>query len=363
MKTKKFGSIVLPVIGQGAGGGNSSGDSHWIETLRYGIELGINLIDTAEDYGDGHSEEIVGKAISGQREKVFVATKFSPEHSRYDDVIKALEGSLRRLNTDYVDLYQIHWPNPSIPLKETLDALATLKASGKVINVGVCNFSLDNLIEAQKLFEGRIFSNQVEYNLCDRTIEKNIIPYSQQNEIAVLAYNPSYHGRISLRDILNKLAKKYEKTPVQIILNWLALQPNVILLQGTKSLEHVKQNAMSINFTMEEEDIETISRISEEKVVHVHVDKIRVIITNSKILYTTMEEALLNRLNLQPSIHDLAKDILSNKILKPVRLVQTTDPSGKYEYDLIRGKIRFWAWIIAYGKEVPITAYINDFPY
>jgi len=363
MKMRRFGSAILPAIGQGAGGTSPCSDSDRIKALQYGIEIGLNLIDTAEDYGDGHSEEIVGRAITGRREKVFVATKFSPEHSHYDDVIKALEGSLKRLNTDYVDLYQIHWPNLSVPVKETLYALATLKASGKIKYIGVSNFSLDNLIEAQKLFEGEIFSNQIEYNLCERAIEEDIIPYSQQNKIAVLAYNPLYRGRITVRYLLDTLAKKYEKTSVQVILNWLTLKPNVIPIQASNNLEHIKQNAISIDFTMEKKDIETINRVSESKIFQVSTEKIRVIITDSKIKYTTIEDALLNKLNLQPNIHELAKDILTKKILKPIRLVPTTDSNGRYKYDLIRGKMRFWAWILAYGKDKPIPAYVNDFPY
>lgn len=360
MKTKRFGNIVIPAIGQGAGGGDGSSDSHRIKVLRYGIELGMNLIDTAEAYGDGHSEEVVGKAIMEQREKVFVATKFSSEHNRYNDVIRALEGSLRRLNTDYVDLYQIHWPNPTIPLKETIDALTALKASGKVINVGVCNFSLDNLIEAQTLFDGKIFSNQIEYNLCDRIIENDIIPYSEQNEIAILAYNPLYQRRTSVQAILNKLAMKYDKTPVQIILNWLVSHTTVIPLQGTMSLEHTKENALAADFTMVEEDIVTINRFCMTKAVEVPTDRIRVVATDSKILCATMKEALENRFNLEPSPQELARDILDHGLLKPVRLIPSTDATGRYDYDLIRGQIRYWAWIIAHGSEVPIAAYINE---
>jgi len=360
---KKLGntSVEIPAIGQGAGGNDNYSDSHRIKVLRYGIELGMNLIDTAEAYGDGHSEEVVGKVIAGQREKVFVATKFSPEHNRYNDVIRALEGSLRRLKTDYVDLYQIHWPNPTVPLRETVDALSSLKASGKVINIGVCNFSLDNLIEAQTMLDGKIVSNQVEYNLFGRTIEKDILPYSEQNGMAVLAYNPLYRGGTSLQAILDKLAMKYYKTPVQIILNWLVSHTVVIPLQGTMSLEHVKENALAADFTMEEEDIKMISQISMQEVVEVPTDRIRVVATDSKLLVATMEEALENRLSLEPSPQELAKDILENGILKPVRLMPSTDTTGRYDYDLLRGQIRYWAWVIAYKGKKPIPAIIEEF--
>ena len=360
LKTLGDTSTQISAIGQGAGGHDDLNEKQRIEVLRYGIEMGMTLIDTAEDYGDGLSEEIVGKAIAGQRENVFVATKFSPEHNRYNDVIRALEGSLRRLNTDYVDLYQIHWPNSAVPLGETIDALVTLKNLGKVIHVGVCNFSLANLMEAQMVFDGRIVSEQVEYNLFDRYIENDVMPYCEENGMFIMAYNPLYRRNALMENTLNEFAAKYDKTPAQIILNWLVSHPPVVPLVGGVTIQHIKENATAADFTIGEEDLAILDQIHKPKVVEVPTDRIRVIVTDSKVLYTTMEDALENTMNLEPSVPELASDILKNGILKPPRLVPTAVPDGKYDYDLIRGKMRFWAWIMAYGPDVPIPAYIGE---
>jgi len=362
MKTIKFDDFNIPVISQGVGGGSDYSDDERIKSIEYGIDLGMNFIDTAEAYEDGHSEELLGKAIQGKREDVYVATKVSPENCRYSQVLKAIDRSLKRLRTDYIDLYQIHWPNPAIPLEETLKAFEEIMASGKIKKVGLSNFSLDDFIKAQKIFDGKIFSNQVEYNISERSIESDFIPYSKNNHIPILAYNPLYLGSRSVRNILSKLSERYEKTPFQIIINFLVQNTNIIILQGARSFEHIKQNAEAIDFEFDDTDLIELKEISKTKIVEVIPSQVRVIITDSNILYTTIEEALQNKLNLEPSIQDLSENIIKEGLLKPIRLVPTTDKSGICKYNLIRGKMRFWAWVLAYGEQ-PIPAIINDFPY
>ena len=222
MRYKELGKdhIKIPVIGQGCmgiGGYFSKDlreDDRQVRALRFGIELGMTLIDTAEVYGNGHSEELVGKAIQGMRDKVFVATKFSPEHNSYDDVLSSAEGSLRRLKTDYIDLYQIHWPNPNIPIDETMKAMDKLLRDGKIRYVGVSNFSIRELKEAEAAFSGSaIASVQTEYNLFDRSIEDDILPYCQKKNIITIAYSPLDQGKIcsgsEKTKVFEKIAEKY----------------------------------------------------------------------------------------------------------------------------------------------------------
>jgi len=180
----------VPAVGQGCMGiggylsrDDSRAESH-VTALKTGIELGMNFIDTAEDYGAGHSEELVGRAIKGIRDKVFIATKVSPQNLHSSDLLQSAEGSLRRLGTDYIDLYQIHWPNSQILIEETMSAMTRLLEEGKIRYIGVSNFSLSELKEAQRaLPRQKIISTQVEHSLMDRTIEVDTLPYCERNGI------------------------------------------------------------------------------------------------------------------------------------------------------------------------------------
>src|SRR5208337_3232002 len=180
-----------------------------VEPLQVGISLGTNFIDTAESYG---TEEIVGQAIKGIRDKVFLATKVSPRHFRRVDVVQAAEQSLKRLNTDYIDLYQLHWPNYTVSIAETMSAMEELVEAGKIRFIGVSNFSAREIAKAQAtLTKNRIVSNQVRYNIVDRTIEYVLLQYCQTQQIAVLAFSPLANGLQNIRsydqsDVLGTVA-------------------------------------------------------------------------------------------------------------------------------------------------------------
>lgn len=359
MQTKKIGKLVVPAIGQGAGGNDKCEDVQRIKVLRLGIELGMVLIDTAEVYQDGHSEEIVGRAISGLRDKVIISTKLSPDHSDARGVKKALEGSLRRLGVDYIDIYQIHWPNPAIPIKETMEALIQLKEESKIIHIGVSNFSLRKFQEAEHASKEKIESNQLEYNLVERGIEDDFLHYSEKKDVLVIAYNPLLKP-VKNSGVLESLSKKYNRTTAQIMLNWLASHKTVVPIPKTTSIEHTKENATAYDFKIEVKDLLEIQDVFRPKIVEVQPLKIRVLSSKTEPVYTTIEEALQNNANLKPSPAELAKDIREGGILKPVRLKVSEDPSGRYEYDLIQGRVRYWAWVIAYGKDKPIRACIYE---
>lgn len=193
-----------------------------IEGLQAGIESGVNFIDTAEAYG---SEEIVGQAIRGRRHDVFLATKVLPRHFRWHDVIGAAEQSLKRLNTDCIDLYQPHWPNFAIPMAETMAAMEVLVKQGKVRFIGVSNFSVTDIKNAQAaLSRNKIVSNQVRYSLVDRTVEDGLLPYCESKQITVLAFSPLDTGLENIRsydreDVLGRIAVAAGKTRAQVALN------------------------------------------------------------------------------------------------------------------------------------------------
>ena len=192
----------------------------------------------------------MARAVEGVRNKVFIATKVSPENLSYDDVIRSAERSLHRLKTDYIDLYQIHWPNPKIPVSETMHAMEQLVTEGKIRFIGVSNFSLKELKEEEKyLPKHPIVSTQTEYNLFDRTIENDILPYCEQKGILTIAYSPLDQGRIASGDDkikrLKVIADKYNKTIAQIALNWLIAHPTVITIPKATNPNHIKENATS----------------------------------------------------------------------------------------------------------------------
>ena len=240
MELKPLGNTgeMVPEIGLGTAS-YSGGD----EPLRKGISLGATHVDTAEVYG---TEEAVGRAIEGLRDQVFLTTKVSPVHFRYDQVIDAAEGSLGRLGTDRIDLYLLHWPNPDVPIGETMSAMDRLVADGKVRYVSVSNYSIAQLEEAQGVSGNPIVTNQVKYSLTDRDIEDDLMPYCQSKGITVTAYSPlnrlwSEAGP-RLAAALKRVAAECGKTEAQVALNWCTSRDGVIAIPRSSSLQRTVEN-------------------------------------------------------------------------------------------------------------------------
>lgn len=244
MDRKQLGNteVMVPEIGLGTwhyrGG---------VEPLRRGIELGAFLIDTAEIYS---TEDVVGRAVQGRREQTLLATKVSASHLRHDDVLRAAENSLRRLDTDVIDLYQIHWPNQSVPIRETMRAMETLVDTGQVRYIGVSNFSVDELRQAQAVLRKYpIVSNQVLYNLNRRQIERDLLPYCQEHQITIIAYTPLDHGRLAIPSahsrsmkLLEQVAAEVQKSLAQVALNWVTAHPQVIVVPKSNSSVRIAEN-------------------------------------------------------------------------------------------------------------------------
>ncbi len=272
MKFKRLGNTDLEVAAVGMGtwgiggfsGGITSADRHQAEALRHGIELGMTHIDTAESYGAGHSEEVVGEAVRGVRDRVFIATKVSPEHFHYDDVIKAADRSLRRLEVSYIDLYQLHWPSPRIPIEETMRAMEHLLQNGKIRFIGVSNFSVNQLREAQEaLSQAEIVSNQVEYSLMNREVERELLPYCQKEKITIIAYSPLARGELlsgRSKQILHEVSTKYGRTPAQVAINWLISKSNVVAIPKAATIEHLEENAGASRWGISNDDANLLDR-------------------------------------------------------------------------------------------------------
>ena len=225
------------------------GSAAKIEAIKSGLDSGIVLVDTAEIY---RSEPLVARALeTKKRDEVFLATKVWPNHLRRDALIRAFESSLRRLGTRYIDQYQVHWPNPGVPIEETMSAMQELVAAGKLMYIGVSNFSLKQLQDAQAaLPKSELSSVQLEYSLIHRNVEKDVLPYCDRERIALLAYYPLGHGRLPSNQRLQRIGASDGKTASQVALQWLAGKTNVFPIPRASRLTHVAEDAGASDWTL-----------------------------------------------------------------------------------------------------------------
>ena len=247
---------TVPALGfgtwrMGERGGDRAAE---LAALRLGLDLGLTLIDTAEMYGDGRSEELVGEAIRGRRDEAFVVTKFYPHNASRAGVAAACARSLKRLGTDRIDLYLLHWPG-STPLEETVAALERLQAAGHIRHWGVSNFDTDDMEDLAAVPGGeRCRTDQVLYNLGRRGIEFDLLPWMRERAMPAMAYTPLEPDRLAGKPALARIAAARGVTPLQVVLAWVLAQPQVIAIPKASRAEHVRQNraAHDIELTADE---------------------------------------------------------------------------------------------------------------
>ncbi|TCA26634.1 aldo/keto reductase [Rhizobium leguminosarum bv. viciae] len=246
----------VPALGQGTWAmGEDAGHARAeIESLKAGIDLGMTLIDTAEMYGDGGAEEIVGQAIRGRRNEVFIVSKVYPWNASLKGTVEACERSLERLGTDRIDLYLLHWRG-NYPLTETVAAFETLKASGKIGAWGVSNFDTDDMEELLGVPDGaNVAANQVLYNLSRRGIEFDLLPWCQSRGIPIMAYSPIEQGHILHHPELIRIAKAYQATPAQLALAFLLERDGVIVIPKTANAERAAENRDCVSLDITDDD-------------------------------------------------------------------------------------------------------------
>ena len=231
-----------------------------LEALRLGIELGMTLIDTAEMYGDGRSESLVGEAIRGERDKVFLVSKVLPSNASRNGVARSCEASLKRLKTDRLDLYLLHWSG-SHPLAETVRGFEDLLAAGKIRAWGVSNLDLDEMKKLVALPDGKACAtNQVLYNLSRRGIEFDLLPWSQRLGMPIMAYSPIEQGRILGSKTLREVARRLGATPAQVALAWLLRKDGVVAIPKAATAAHVRENRAALDFKLRKEDLAELDR-------------------------------------------------------------------------------------------------------
>jgi diketogulonate reductase-like aldo/keto reductase len=259
---RPFGPAGVPVsvIGQGTWrmGEAPSRRRAEVSALRLGIELGLTHIDTAEMYGDGAAERVVAEAIAGQRERVFLASKVLPSNASHAGTIRACEASLRRLRTDRLDLYLLHWWSDRHPIEVTMGAMAELVRRGLTRFVGVSNFEASQLRCAQAaLGDLPVACNQVLYHLRDREIERGLLPYCERTRVAVVGYTPLARGGY-MRGVVADIARRRGRTPRQVALRFLTRRPTLFTIPKAADPAHVQENAGALDFTLTREEVRAI---------------------------------------------------------------------------------------------------------
>jgi len=243
----------MPRLGQGTWnmGDDRSRRAEELAALQLGIELGMTLIDTAEMYGDGRSESLVGEAIAGRRENIFLVTKVLPSNASRKGVAKSCEASLKRLKTDRVDLYLLHWAG-SHPLEQTVRGFQDLRAAGKIRSWGVSNFDFAQMKQLGTLPGGKACAaNQLLYNLSRRGIEFDLLPWSRKAAIAVMAYSPVEQGRILANKVLQQVARRMGATPAQVALAWVLRQAGAVAIPKAAAVAHVRENRAALDLELD----------------------------------------------------------------------------------------------------------------
>jgi diketogulonate reductase-like aldo/keto reductase len=248
---------AVPVLGQGTWGmaEEAARRADEIAALRLGVDLGMTLIDTAEMYASGGAEELVAEALAPRRDEIFLVSKVLPDNSTREGTIAACEGSLKRLRTDRIDLYLLHWRGQP-KLSETLEAFLALQREGKIRHWGVSNLDLDDMVELVRLTGGRaVATDQVLYNLTRRGIEFDLLPWCRKQKIPVMAYSPIEQGRLLGHRALRSIAAKHDVTPAHVALAWLLRQDRIIAIPKAGTVAHVRQNRAALDLALTEEDL------------------------------------------------------------------------------------------------------------
>jgi diketogulonate reductase-like aldo/keto reductase len=255
--------VAVPVLGQGTWGMGETPAMRRseIDALQAGLDLGMRLIDTAEMYGDGAAEEVVGQALAGRRDDCFLVTKVYPHNASRKGTIAACERSLRRLGTDRIDLYLLHWRG-QVPLAETVAAFGELMQAGKIRHWGVSNFDVADMEELLGVPGGAAVStNQVLYNLARRGIEYDLLPWCAQHALPVMAYSPLEQTRLLDDEALGRIAAAHAATPAQIALAWVLRQDRVIAIPKAGSVAHVRQNHLALELALGGGELAELDRV------------------------------------------------------------------------------------------------------
>ena len=253
------GGEEIPVLGVGTWGlaERPGHRPEEIAALQMAVDLGMTVIDTAEMYAGGAAEELIAEALGHRRREIFLVSKVLPQHATRRGTVSACEASLRRLNTDHLDLYLLHWRG-TVPLDETLAAFERLERQGKIRYWGVSNFDVDDMEELVPLTpngDSNVAINQVLYNLTRRGIEYDLLPWCRKRRLSIMAYSPIERGRLANDPTVKAIAKRLDATPAQVTLAWVLRQPGVVAIPKASHFEHVRENRGALDIELASEDL------------------------------------------------------------------------------------------------------------
>jgi len=357
----------MPCLGIGtigAGSGETATENsikERLDSFALALDLGTNFFDVGEDYEDGFAEKILGRFALRQRHKLIIATKFTPKHAAYADLLRAAEGSLRRLKTDYIDIYQMHWPNPTIPLEETIAALERLMREGKVRSIGLSNCSIQFAKSVNSLLLGaRVATNQVKFNALNRptAAEPNYFSETVREGLNTIAYGIFGQGMMQFgddsRSLINRLCKKYLVSEAQLLIAWTLSFPKTVALIRSMNHEHIRNNIAAADLVLDSADADSMTSCFRIIVHEIPVDRILVSNSDPDVshkIYLSLEDALRNEHELSPDVKTIAREIEAGDSFRPVELI----PDGQ-NYQLVQGRMRYWAWRYLYGANSLIPA-------
>lgn len=247
----------MPVFGLGTWRMGEHADlfQREVDVIRAALDLGVSLIDTAEMYGEGGAEEVVGEAIRGRRDEAFLVSKFYPHNASYNGVIEACERSLRRMDCDYIDLYMQHWPGSASP-QQTFDALRELQQQGRIRDFGVSNYNISDLERIPEADQARLGCNQVFYNLAHREVEWEVYAWCRERGIPLMAYSPlDQGGKLLASAAVTAVAERHSATPAQVALAWLLHQPGTVVIPKSSRRERIRENLDATDIELGEDDL------------------------------------------------------------------------------------------------------------
>lgn len=331
----------------------------YVSILNQSVDMGFCLVDTAPAYGDGVSEEIVGQVAEKRRSELLLATKVSPENLDSASIVRSAEASLRRLKTDYLDLLQVHWPNPTISLEETAQGMQLLLEAQKVRWIGVANFSVPELSRFSSFFPDDIFiSSQVEMSVIDRFEVSRSLRWTEQNSKVTLAYSPLGKGRLAqnpaIHVVLKKVADRLGVTIPQLLLKWLSMQGRVVPVVASRNPAHLRENFAFQEVVIGDFELQALTQVLEKNQVHHLIPSEVTVATDGdggRDVYLTVGQAEANPLGFSPSPKEISQQILEFPDIKPVRVQKRGD-----RFYLVEGRVRYWAWVIAFGDSKKIPA-------
>jgi diketogulonate reductase-like aldo/keto reductase len=359
----------LPRIGLGTMGyggffsRDNSEKQKYINLISAAYELGLRVIDTAEVYGAGLSEEIIGKLPPSTNEDLFLMTKFSPENSDPKKIEEALHASLKRLKREYVDVYQPHWPSAEVNTEIIAASLLRLHEQGKIRYIGLSNFSTNEYIKANVILgDKKVDFIQAEYGPLERTIETDLLPEAIKNHSTIVSYSPFRNGDIfdeknKNHQNLKAMAEKYSSTISQIILAWVLRSGSVISIPKASSEKRIVENFNALRLTLSAVDLEQLSNMFGMETEMIDMRLIDIKSDGDRRIYLSLQEAIENPHNLVPGPMDIANEIkLNNGMLaKPIKIKRNQDSE---RFTLTEGRVKFWGWMILYGINSKVPAII-----